>query len=438
MRKLGKCRLKSALAAVTALTAFVLLFPGHFDSCEEDMMMGIWEDPEDVSDRRCLDMFYRHLNLFTQQANCSRIIRGDQEAVQEARLNSLAVSSKKDPLTENHYVFATKDCAAFIKERKYLTFPLSLEERNFPIAYSIVIHEHIEMFERLLRTIYTPQNLYCIHVDRKAAVTFNRAVKAIASCFPNVFIASKLENVVYASWSRVQADLNCMEELLQSPVHWKYFINLCGLDFPIKTNAEMVRNLIVLNGKNSMESEEPSASKTERWLFHHEVTNQISRTKEKKSLPPISTPMFTGNAYFVASREFVNHLFVSPEIQKFLKWAEDTYSPDEHVWATLQRMPTVPGTNPPNSKYQMSDMAAIARLVKWSYMEGDITKNAPYPKCTGVHRRSVCIYGSGDLHWILQQHHLFANKFDSQVDNTALQCLEGHLRYKAIYRKGFM
>eukprot|EP00061_Rhincodon_typus_P002708 g18258.t1 len=122
--------------------------------------------------------------------------------------------------------------------------------------------------------------------------------------------------------------------------------------------------------------------------------------------------MFTGNAYFVASRAFVNHLFQSPEIQKFLKWAEDTYSPDEHVWATLQRIPTVPGSNPHNSKYHMSDMAAIARMVKWSYMEGDITKGAPYPKCTGTHRHAVCIFGSGDLHWIVQQHHLFANKFD--------------------------
>ncbi|XP_041034443.1 beta-1,3-galactosyl-O-glycosyl-glycoprotein beta-1,6-N-acetylglucosaminyltransferase 3-like [Carcharodon carcharias] len=435
--RIVKYRFKCALATVTALTGLGFLFAGKFQSCEEDMP-GIWENSEDGSNRRCSDLFYRILNLSAEQPICLRIIKGDQIAVQEALLNTLDVSGKQNPLTENHYLNMTKDCAAYIKDRKYLTFSLSREERNFPISYSIVIHDNIEMFERLLRTIYVPQNVYCIHVDRKAADSFHLAVRTIVACFHNVFVASKLENVIYASWSRVQADLNCMEDLLQSPVQWKYFINLCGLDFPIKTNAEIVRNLIVLNGKNSMESEVPSPSKKVRWLFHHEVKNQVSRTEEKKSLPPISTPMFTGNAYFVAAREFVNHLFASPEVQKFLKWAEDTYSPDEFVWATLQRMPTVPGSNPSNSKYQMSDMAAIARLVKWSYLEGDITKGAPYPKCTGAHRRSVCIYGSGDLHWILQQHHLFANKFHSEVDNTALQCLEEHLRYKAIYRKGLM
>ncbi|XP_067829370.1 beta-1,3-galactosyl-O-glycosyl-glycoprotein beta-1,6-N-acetylglucosaminyltransferase 3-like [Heptranchias perlo] len=436
MRRIDKCRLRWVLGAVTALSGLVFLLIGNFQSCE-DTMLGIWGNSGDASNEWCLDRFYTSLHLSAQQPACSQIIRGDQTAVQQALLNSLDVSRRKPPLTAYHYLNMTKDCAAFTEERKYLTFPLSKEERGFPIAYSIVIHENIEMFERLLRTIYTPQNVYCIHVDMKSAANFHLAVRAIAACFQNVFVASKLKKVIYASWSRVQADLNCMEDLLKSPVQWNYFINLCGLDFPIKTNAEIVKNLIVLNGKNSMESELPSASKKERWLFRHEVKNQVSRT-EKKSPPPISTPMFTGNAYFVATREFVNHLFERPEIQKFLKWAEDTYSPDEHVWATLQRMPTVPGSDPPNNKYQMSDMAAIARLVKWSYLEGDINEGAPYPKCTGTHRRAVCIYGSGDLQWVLQQHHLFANKFDSEVDNTALQCLEEHLRYKAIYGKGMM
>uniref|UniRef100_UPI00398ED260 beta-1,3-galactosyl-O-glycosyl-glycoprotein beta-1,6-N-acetylglucosaminyltransferase 3-like n=1 Tax=Pristiophorus japonicus TaxID=55135 RepID=UPI00398ED260 len=429
-RRIAKCRLVSG--AVITLTGVAFLFIGNLYSCE-DAMLGIWGNSGDASNRRCLDQFYTTLQLSAPLPVCPRIIRGDQAAVEEALLNSLDVSRNKSPLTENHYLNMTKDCATFIEERKYLTFAFSKGERNFPIAYSIVIHENIEMFERLLRSIYTPQNVYCIHVDRKSAASFQLAVRAIAACFHNVFIASKLEKVIYASWSRVQADLNCMEELLQSPVHWRYLINLCGQDFPIKTNAEIVRTLIVLNGKNSMESELPAASKKERWFFHHEVKDQISRTAEKKSSPPISTPMFTGNAYFVAAREFVNHLFESPEIQKFLKWAEDTYSPDEHVWATLQRIPTVPGSDPPNEKYQVSDMAAISRLVKWSYMEGDIYKGAPYPKCTGAHRRAVCIYGSGDLHWILQQHHLFANKFDPEVDNTVLQCLEEYLRYKTIY-----
>ncbi|XP_078506996.1 beta-1,3-galactosyl-O-glycosyl-glycoprotein beta-1,6-N-acetylglucosaminyltransferase 3-like [Lissotriton helveticus] len=298
----------------------------------------------------------------------------------------------------------------------------------------MVVHGQIEMFERLLRAIYTPQNIYCVHVDDKSPEVYKQAVRAIVSCFPNVFVASKLERVVYASWLRVQADLNCMEDLLKSQVPWKYLLNTCGTDFPIKTNAEIVRTLQVLNGKNSLESEKPSESKRGRWAFHYEVHDSIVKTEVQKSPPPIKSPMFTGNAYFVVSREFVEYIFrKDTDVEKLLEWVKDTYSPDEHLWATLNRMPEVPGSSPYNSKYEMSDMNSMARVVKWVYLEGKISDGAPYPPCTGTHRSSVCVYGAGELKWLLQQHHLFANKFDPTVDNIVIQCLEEYLRLKALY-----
>uniref|UniRef100_A0A3B4DX35 Beta-1,3-galactosyl-O-glycosyl-glycoprotein beta-1,6-N-acetylglucosaminyltransferase 3 n=1 Tax=Pygocentrus nattereri TaxID=42514 RepID=A0A3B4DX35_PYGNA len=356
---------------------------------------------------------------------CSAIIQGDMDGVQSSHFNKLMTSKKRTSLlSESFYLNATKDCQAYISDRGFLTMPLSKEERDFPIAYSMVIHEKIEMFERLLRAIYSPQNVYCVHVDLKTPEIFKEAVKAIVSCFPNVFVASKLESVIYASWSRVQADLNCMRDLLKSPVQWRYLLNTCGADFPIKTNAEMVQSLKLLNGRNSMESEATNNYKKGRWEYHHNVTTTVTRTGIKKTPPPIKTPMFSGNAYFVTSREFVEYLFQNQEILNFMEWEKDTYSPDEHMWATLQRMLDVPGSNPPNEKYHESDMLSIARLVKWSYLEGDVRKGAPYPPCSGGHRHAVCVYGAGDLKWILKQKHLLANKFDPGVDNIAIKCLE--------------
>ncbi|KAM4677851.1 beta-1,3-galactosyl-O-glycosyl-glycoprotein beta-1,6-N-acetylglucosaminyltransferase 3-like [Discoglossus pictus] len=299
----------------------------------------------------------------------------------------------------------------------------------------MVIHENIEMFERLLRAIYAPQNIYCVHVDEKSPDIFKKAVSAITSCFDNVFVASKLEKVVYASWSRVQADLNCMEDLLKSDVQWRYLLNTCGTDFPIKTNAEMVRALKALNEKNSMQSEETPAHKKLRWKFHYEIDNEISKTKRIKSPPPDNITMFSGNAYIVITRDFVKYLFENPLVMKLMEWEKDTYSPDEHLWATINRMPGVPGSVLPHKKYHKSDMNAIARLVKWVDVAGDISKGAPYTHCTGVYRRLVCVYGIGDLPWILQQQHLFANKFDPKVDNHVIRCLEQYLRHKTLYGK---
>ncbi|XP_030644428.1 beta-1,3-galactosyl-O-glycosyl-glycoprotein beta-1,6-N-acetylglucosaminyltransferase 3-like [Chanos chanos] len=370
---------------------------------------------------------------------CSAIIQGDVDGIKRKDFNKLLASKeKKILLSESFYLNATKDCDTYIRGRGFLTAPLSKEERDFPIAYSMVIHEKIEMFERLLRAIYTPQNVYCIHVDKKSSEAFMAAVRAIASCLPNVFVASKLESVVYASWSRVQADLNCMEDLIKSPVQWRYLLNTCGTDFPIKTNAEIVNSLKLLNGKNSLESDSIATYKNIRWQYHHNVKDTVIRTKIKKSPPPIRSPMFNGNAYFVVSRKFVEHLFTSPEAQAFIEWEKDTYSPDEHMWATLQRMPSVPGSNPFNQKFDTSDMMAIARLVKWSYSEGELKHGSPYPPCAGSYRRAVCVYGAGDLRWMLQQQHLFANKFDPEVDEVAIKCLEVFLRHKAIYGQNLL
>ncbi|KAM4618246.1 beta-1,3-galactosyl-O-glycosyl-glycoprotein beta-1,6-N-acetylglucosaminyltransferase 3 [Polymixia lowei] len=363
---------------------------------------------------------------------CLAIIQGDLEGRKGEFDRLLTSKRRRNVLSEEFYLNVTKDCKAYIKNRGFVTIPLSVEEREFPLAYSMVIHEKIEMFERLLRAVYNPQNIYCVHVDQKSSEEFQKAVRAIVSCFPNVFVASKLASVVYASWSRVQADLNCMNDLLKSPVQWRYMLNTCGTDFPIKTNAEMVQALKLLNGKNSMESEETNNYKKGRWQYHHDVTNTVIRTNIMKSSPPISSGMYSGNAYFVVTRDFVRYVLENKEVQNFLEWEKDTYSPDEHLWATLQRMPSVPGSKPANSKYDESDMHAIARLVKWGYLAGNIKDGAPYPPCTGTYKRAVCVYGAGDLQWLFQQHHLIANKFDPEVDDITVRCIESVLRFKAI------
>ncbi|XP_072445337.1 beta-1,3-galactosyl-O-glycosyl-glycoprotein beta-1,6-N-acetylglucosaminyltransferase 3-like [Chiloscyllium punctatum] len=373
-----------------------------------------------------------HLLLVEENSTCWQIIQGDRQEVERALLNSISVSLKHQAVTEGDYLNMTRNCRSFVRARKYITVPLSPEEEHFPLAYSMVIHQSIEMFERLLRSIYAPQNVYCIHVDRKSPSQFHAAVQAIASCFHNVFVAAKLEWVTYAGWSRVQADLNCMKELLESPVPWRYFINVCGQDFPLKTNREIVRSLRALNGSNVIESDPAPGFKKKRWQYHHDTLDQVVLTAQLKDQPNISTSIFVGSAYFMASREFVSHVFDSAEIQAFLKWSEDTYSPDEHVWATLHRMPNVPGSIP----YTQGATRTLGRAVKWSFEAGDVARGALYPPCTGRYRHLVCVYGAGDLQWVVRQRCFFANKFDPNMDNTAVQCMEEYLRNRTLGKIG--
>ncbi|KAM6475344.1 beta-1,3-galactosyl-O-glycosyl-glycoprotein beta-1,6-N-acetylglucosaminyltransferase 4 [Liasis olivaceus] len=363
---------------------------------------------------------YSHLKKNAQyEINCSSIY--DQDPMEIGK--SLEIKRKKIiDLEDEDVVEMTSNCQVYRAIRKYHLKTVSPEEEEFPLAYSLVVHKDAIMVERLIHTIYSIQNVYCIHYDQKSSKTFKHALENLAKCFSNIFVASKLEVVEYAYISRLQADLNCLSDLLKSPVPWKYVINLCGQDFPLKSNFELVYELKKLNGGNMLETIKPSSSKKERFTYHYELQKMSYRkmpakTSISKDPPPHNIEVFVGSAYFVLCRAFVQHILGSSYVQDFLEWSKDTYSPDEHFWATLVRVPGVPGQIS-REAHDITDLQSKTRLVKWNYLE-----NYLYPPCTGVHLRSVCIYGAAELRWLLNYGHWFANKFDSKVDPILIKCL---------------
>ncbi|KAJ8035901.1 Beta-1,3-galactosyl-O-glycosyl-glycoprotein beta-1,6-N-acetylglucosaminyltransferase 3 [Holothuria leucospilota] len=85
------------------------------------------------------------------------------------------------------------------------------------------------------------------------------------------FPQSKVKTVQYEGFSRLQAVINCMADLLQKPVQWKYVLNLCGQDFPLKTNLEIVQQLKMYKGLNAISGEPTPSRFSDRTLYHYEV-----------------------------------------------------------------------------------------------------------------------------------------------------------------------
>ncbi|XP_060791637.1 beta-1,3-galactosyl-O-glycosyl-glycoprotein beta-1,6-N-acetylglucosaminyltransferase 4 isoform X1 [Neoarius graeffei] len=369
---------------------------------------------------------------FTEQYGINCLDIYDMDPVSLGK--TLELRKKVPPIpSDMSMVNANLDCVQFLASKGYSKVKISDQERDFPLAFSLVVHKDAYMVERLLRAIYAPHNVYCIHYDLKSSMTFAEAMHGLTRCLPNVFVASRLETVQYGGISRLRADLNCLSDLLNSHIRWRYVINLCGQDFPLRSNAEIVSDLKALKGMNVLETTRPSTFKKQRFTFQFELKDSQSRyhatpvkTNQKKQPPPHNIEIFVGSAYFVLSREFVNFVHWSPLVKDFLAWSEDTYSPDEHFWATLIRIPGVPGAIK-RSDPDISDLMSKTRLVKWQYLEGKL-----YPACTGVHVHSVCIYGAAELRWLLNDGHWFANKFDLKVDPVVIECLERNLTERAI------
>jgi hypothetical protein len=90
------------------------------------------------------------------------------------------------------------------------------------------------LIEQLLAVEYAPQNLYCYTLDSKASQLYKRRIRSLASCFPNVFVASKEFDVQSNGKNVSSAHLACLEELLRAAPkeetlkkwNWKYAILL--------------------------------------------------------------------------------------------------------------------------------------------------------------------------------------------------------------------
>ncbi|KFQ38474.1 N-acetyllactosaminide beta-1,6-N-acetylglucosaminyl-transferase, isoform C, partial [Mesitornis unicolor] len=316
-------------------------------------------------------------------------------------------------------------CMEYITQNHYITRALSAEEAAFPIAYVMTLHKDFETFERLFRAVYMPQNVYCVHVDTKAPAPFHQAVQRLVGCFPNAFLASRAERVVYGGASRLRADLHCMRDLLASAVPWHYLINTCGQDFPLKTNREIVQRLKGLGGKNITPGVLPPPHVTARTKYVHReqlysLFSFMLWTFVRKDPPPHNLTVYFGSAYVALTRPFVEFVLQDQRAIDLLAWSEDTYSPDEHFWVTLNRIPGVPGSMP-NASWE-GDLKAV----KWIDMEES------HGGCHGHYVRGICVYGTGDLKWLFNSTCMFANKFELKTYPLTVECLELRHRQRTL------
>ena len=290
-----------------------------------------------------------------QQFTCSNFLFSSdkKEVYKDAREWMKTHPKVKKP--DSYFIKTTEDCVAFRVDQGYHLQPLSKEEDEFPIAFNIIMHKEVEQTERLLRAIYRPQNEYCIHVDGKQSSATIEAIRSIAKCFKNVHVASKLERVTYAGFSRLKADINCMGDLLKVSTKWKYLFNLAGQSFPLKTNLEMVKILKIYNGANDIEGiygkRVLRGRFTNEWMEIKTNTSHpgMRKTGRKNPKPPFDIDIVRGSAYGVFSRAFVQFIIHDEKAKALLEWSRRTWSPDEHYWATLHHTYSNPHLKTPGA-----------------------------------------------------------------------------------------
>ena len=174
-------------------------------------------------------------NVTGYTVNCSLVVSGDNvELLDAERSQAIRSHQAYNDLTNQELIESTADCRVFKVSRYYIVDPelVSVEERDFPVAFGIYVYRDAGQFERLLRAIYRSHNLYCVHLDNSTNEEVKLAVESLVRCFPNVMLVEDAVDVKWGSWTVLEAELRCMALLVQHP-GWQYYMNLSGQEFPL-------------------------------------------------------------------------------------------------------------------------------------------------------------------------------------------------------------
>lgn len=271
--------------------------------------------------------------------------------------------------------------------------------KSICIAYLILVHRLPNQFKKLFNAIYDPSNFYLINIDRKAGDEIEKEVTDFLNKYPNVRIL-KSENVIWGGYSMVQAELDGMKYLLEMDAKWDYFINLSGQDYPLKSQKIIKDFLSGNNGKNYIKVADQEKIRPETMNrienYFEETGDEISDKTHKREFMKDVIP-YIGGQWMILTRDCCEFISNNLEVKKFEDYYLNTLIADESFFQTVLM----------NTSFNGILINDDKRAIIW-VPDGDIKLR---PKT----------FTETDLDFLQTGNHLFARKFDDNVDNKIIE-----------------
>ena len=189
----------------------------------------------------------------------------------------------------------------------------------------------------MFQKIYTRDQFYLIHIDRKANADITEEIQIFLVQFPNVYILESM-NIVSGGFSMIQAELNAMEYLLNVSLEWDYFINLSGEDHPLKSQ-NIIRQFLTRNeGRNYLFYYDQKFYRpdTLKRIQNHftELTHKISSLIYKREFMKGVIP-YIGGKWIILTRETCVFMTNNKRVMDFEDYYLHTLLPAESFFQTV-------------------------------------------------------------------------------------------------------
>lgn len=172
---------------------------------------------------------------------------------------------------------------------------------------------------RTLHALYHPHNFYALHLDLEspAAERQNLAARAanhsLFAMVGNVHVISKSNMVTYRGSTMVANTLHACAILLKKSGEWDWFINLSAADYPLVTQDDLLsafsklpKNLNFVEHTSRLGWKEKQRARPviiDPGLYRT-TKSEVFWANQQRELPN-SFKLFTGSAWVVLTREFV-------------------------------------------------------------------------------------------------------------------------------------
>jgi hypothetical protein len=284
------------------------------------------------------------------------------------------------------------------------------------LAFAMLAHGSPALATRLIRLLRSQGHYVAVHYDAKASQSDFNTLTATFSADTGVRFAHR-ERVGWGQWGVTQGALNCLDEIEKAGWNPSYVYHISGMDYPIRSSAQLIAFLKRNNGDEFIESVPanrvtwvktgPQRERYEyRWWFNWRSRPNLTesffylqkRFGLKRRFVRDMEP-YIGSQWWVLTWKTLKKIRAVAQDPDVIAFFKSTLVPDELFFQTLIRYgaPEAHVTNCPLTLYQFTDYG--------------------YP----------VVYYSDHIEYLTNQQMFFARKFSSN-DKTIRDLLDLYWR----------
>lgn len=290
------------------------------------------------------------------------------------------------------------------------------------LGYLILAHKNPLQLARLVDRLHYDGSAIYIHIDKKVDISdFTRVLEDKEG----VYFVNKRVSANWGAFSLVEATLNGLTEMRNKHKDMDYVTLLSGQDYPIKKKDVIIEYFKKNKGKEFLHfdpfpTKELPKGGMDRIEYYYDYDNNIMEKNKyevemhslgiKRQFIENMKP-YHGSQWWSLSRKCIEYVLdyieQNKEITNFYRY---TRFSDEQVFQTIIM----------NSSYAKNVVNNNLRYIDWSTVDRstlDWIHNPPHP-------RVFTIY---DYKRFLKSKHLFARKFDENIDYTILDKIDSEI-----------